>query len=155
MVAQQDHTWEQGEDLIIEIVYTVTEGDTHTPVPLDAENFAVRMDIAPLSGATPGKPVFSFNSDDFDSDDLNGDPLDTTGTADNEVTFPSDLPGTIHIVVPRSLTLPGEVIGDALGTSNTYGYDLFVRDKTQGANGTQKKLLKGKITVNPSITHWV
>lgn len=145
MVAIQDHTWEQGEDLIVEIVYTVDE----EPVDLTTGRYSVRMDIAPLSGAIPRAPVFSFNSDDFDGT------LDTTGETDNEATFPSDLPGTIHIVVPRSLTLPGEVIGDALGTSNTYGYDLFVRDKTQGANGTQKKLLKGKITVNPSITHWV
>jgi hypothetical protein len=141
MVATQDHTWEQGEDLIVEIVYTVDE----VPVDLTTGGFSVRMDIAPLSGSTPGAPVFSFNSDDL------GDPLDTTGTADNEVTFPPDSPGTIHIVVPRSLTLPGGVIGDALGTSNTYGYDLFIRNNS---DNTQRKLLKGKIVVNPSITHW-
>lgn len=141
MVPTQDHTWEQGEDLIVEIVYTVGED----PVDLTTGTFSVRMDIAPLSGTTPGAPVFSFNSDDFDGT------LDKTGETDNEATFPPDLPGTIHIVVPRSLTLPGGVIGDALGTSNTYGYDLFIRDKD--AN-TQRKLLKGKIVVNPSITHW-
>lgn len=144
MVAIQDHTWEQGEDLIIEIVYTVTEGDTQIPVPLDTETFAVRMDIAQISKLN--EPVYSFNSDD-----LSDSNLDSDGEDDNEIIFPSERPGTIHIEVPRQLTLPGGVIGDELSSSKVYGYDLFIRNKFEDV---QRKLLKGKIVVNTSITHW-
>ena len=137
MVAVQDYTWEQGDDLIIEIVYKIND------VPVDLSNHSVRMDIAPVTGATVGSPVWSFNSED-----LSGSPLDTEGIADNEAVL--DAQGNIHIRVPRDLTLTG-VIGAALPTTTTYAYDLFLRDK--GAN-TQKKLLRGNITVNRSITHW-
>lgn len=142
MVATQDYTWEQGDDLIIEIVYKVND----VAVDLTAgEGFSVRMDIAPLLNNVPQAPVFSFNSDDFD-----GGGLDVVGAADNEVVFPST-PGTIHVVVPRGLTLGAGAIASELSSTNVFGYDLFLRDK---GLDTQKKLVKGQITVNRSITQW-
>ena len=144
MVATQDYTWEQGDDLIIEIIYKIND----QPVDLVTEpGYAVRMDIAPSAGVgSSPAPIFSFNSEDFD-----GNGLDQEGVDDNEVVFPAET-GAIHIVIPRSLTLPGGVVAEALSTTNTFAYDLFLRDK--GLN-KQKKLLQGKITVNRSITKWV
>ena len=140
MIGTQDYTWEQGDDLIIALVYKVND------VAQDlTTGYSVRMDIAPLAGTTVGQPVFAFNSNDIDS------PLDTAGLADNEVTFPPETPGAIHIRVPRSLTLPGGAVEAALTTTNTFSYDIFLR--MEGPN-TQKKILQGKILVNRSVTLW-
>lgn len=135
MVATQDYTWEQGEDLILEIIYQI-DGQ-----PVDLTGYSVRMDLAPKGSQAA---VFTFNSDDLD------DPLDAEGTADNEAVLTTD--GRIHIHVPRALTLAGGVIGDLLPTTPEYNYDLFLR--TPSPNNTQKKLLQGKILVRSSITRW-
>lgn len=133
-VPTQDHIWEQSEDLIVEIVYKHGEDG----VPLDEATHAVRMDIADKDGNV----VFSFNSADLDDTEL-----DEPGEHDNEVTFPTDTPGLIHIKVPRSVTLSPDVSP----SQGPYQYDLFIRNINED---TQRKLLKGKIIVNPSVTLW-
>lgn len=136
--AVQDYTWEQGDDLVISLLYTI--GDL--PVPQDS---LARMDIAPSS--TTGEPVatlWSFNSADLDNEPT----LDNVGPEDNEIAIAAD--GTITVTVPRSLTLPGGAVGDLLATGKLkYSYDLFVR-----VNGKQSKILQGSITVNKSVTKW-
>lgn len=138
------YVWEQGEDLIIEVIYKVND----VAVEMTMESHAVRMDIAPKPAppVPTGPPIFSFNSDDLDDS-----PLDEEGPDDNEVTFPESKPGAIHIKVPRALTLPGGAIGESLETTRAYEYDLFIRDKISNLN---RKLLRGTITINPSVTHW-
>lgn len=128
-VPTQDHIWEQSEDLIVEIVYKHGEDG----VPLDEATHAVRMDIADKDGNV----VFSFNSAGGAA----------PGDDDDEVTFPSDTPGLIHIKVPRSVTLSPDVSP----SQGPYQYDLFIRNINED---TQRKLLKGKIIVNPSVTLW-
>lgn len=135
--AKHDFTWHQGEDLVIDITYQLNG------TPVDLTGHTVRMDIA-APGSTA--PIFSFNSADF-----NDPALDTTGTADNEATVNAS--GNIHIVVPRSLTLPGGAVGQLISGQNpvkTFNYDLFVRTP----QNTQKKLLMGNITVEKSVTRW-
>lgn len=144
--ANQDYTWEQGEDLTLSIKYTIND------VPIDS-TWKARMDIVPKTNPqTPVASLFSFNSDDLDPTELDsgGNPLDQTGTQDNEIVI--DDTGNVTITIPRSLTLPGGVIGNKLAEGNTqYAYDLFVRD---GSDKNQTKIMAGSITVNASITRW-
>lgn len=137
MVATHDYIWEQGEDLIIEILYKINDE------PVDLTGHSVRMDIAPRQSNLNMAPVFSFNSDDIE------DPFNPELHPDSEATLNPD--GKIHIAVPRSLTLPGGVVGDALSRHTEYGYDLFLRTP----NDTQKKLLQGRIHVRKSVTQWL
>ena len=140
MVAINDVTWEQGEDFVMHLVYK--EGDQ----PVDLTDYEVRMDIAP--DKSPGI-VLILNSSDLDATDHEGNPLDQPGEHDNEITL--DEEGNINIYVSRFVTLPGGVIGNRLATGNKFIYDLFVRDT---ATMRQKKLAKGTITVNKSVTLW-
>lgn len=140
MVAENNVTWEQGEDFTMHLVYK--ENDT----AVDLTGYAVRMDIAP--DKTPGV-VLTLNSEDVTASDSEGNPLDTEGTADNEITV--DAEGNIDIFISRFVTLPGGVIGNRLAAGNKFVYDLFVRDT---ASNRQKKLAKGSITVNKSVTLW-
>lgn len=140
MVAVNNVEWEQGEDFVMHLVYK--END----VPVDLTGYEVRMDIAP--DKTPGV-VLTLNSADVTGSDSEGNPVDNEGPADNEITL--DEEGNINIFITRYVTLPGGVIGNRLATGNTFVYDLFVRDT---AANRQKKLAKGSITVNKSVTLW-
>lgn len=144
-VAQQDYTIEQGEDDVWSITYTI-DG-----VPIDS-SWQARMDIGPAgSGGGTTASLWSFNSADFtDGVDDNGQPLDLTGVADNEITISDE--GQIDIEVSRTLTLPGGKLGDRVAQGVTeFSYDLFVRD---GDGGRQTKIMAGKISVNRSVTKW-
>lgn len=139
MVATQNFEWEQGEDLILDITYQI-DGSA---VDLSSD-YSVRMDIAPVGG---GPAIFIFNSEDIPETETPAVP-----DGDNEVTLGSG--GKIHIVVPRSLTLPNGAVGNLMsGTSKVteYQYDIFLR---KISSNTQKKLLKGTIKVNGSVTKW-
>ena len=140
MVAVNNVEWEQGEDFVMHLVYK--ENDT----PVDLTNYEVRMDIG--VDKAPGI-VLTLNSADLTGLDDQGNPVDSEGPADNEITV--DEEGNIDIFITRYLTLPGGVIGNRLATGNTFVYDLFVRDT---AANRQKKLAKGSITVNKSVTLW-
>jgi hypothetical protein len=137
-VGTYNYTWEQGDDLPVQIIYN--EGETPTPVDLTTD-YAVRMDIrvATVTGAL----VYTFNS--VDIEEL--DPQDTT----LEVTLGAT--GEINIVVPRALTLIGGAVYDQiLLNQNVFFYDIFLR---KISTDRQSKILQGTITVNRSATHWL
>lgn len=140
MVAVNNVEWEQGEDFTMHLVYK--ENDQ----TVDLTGYQVRMDIAPEK--TPGV-VLTLNSHDVDATDAEGNPLDTEGPHDNEITL--DEEGNINIFISRYVTLPGGVLGNRLPTTNVFVYDLFIRELS---SNRQKKLAKGTITVNKSVTLW-
>lgn len=143
--AEYDFIWEQGEDLVVDILYLVDD----VGVDLSAPGNAVRMDIAPLlqNPASPSAAIFSLNSEDFTSDPA----LDVVGDADNEVTLGAA--GQIQMVVGRAATLSGGAIGDQLAAQQKeFKYDIFLREAT---GSLQKKILKGRITINGSVTKWL
>lgn len=141
-----DFTWEQGSDLVLSFVYK--EGvDQASATPVDLTNYSLRMDISTQT-ATPTR-VFTFNSDDIVATPT----VDETGEADNEAVLNAD--GTINITVPRTLTLEGGAIQAQMDAGNTvFDYDIFLRDNTV-APGVQKKILRGTITVEKSVTLWL
>jgi hypothetical protein len=137
-VASFNWIWEQGSDLVMSMIYR--EGPLGEEVPVDLSDYSLRMDVF-----HSGNRVFTFNSDDIA---VTG--VDVVGPADNEVTLGAD--GTIKIIVPRSVTLPGGAV-NAVMTANkvlVLQYDIFLRDN----DGLQRKFMKGTITVNPSYTLW-
>lgn len=143
MAETQNYTWEQGDDSEVELVYK-EKADADSPAtPVNLTSYSVRMDIAKQSDSVR---VWTFNS----SDNAGTSPIDEVGPADNEVTLGSD--GTISIIVPRSLTLPGGAIHAAVQSGTlVFKYDVFLRTPA----GKQKKVLQGTITINPSVTLWL
>lgn len=138
-VANYNWTWEQGDDLVMSMVYR--EGPLGAETPVDLSGYSLRMDVV-----FGGSRVFTFNSDDIDETGV-----DVVGPADNEATLGAD--GSIVIKVPRSLTLPPS--GAVYSIMTTSGvlvmdYDIFLRDPS----GLQHKFMKGTISVNPSVTLW-
>lgn len=141
MAATFNYTWEQGEDLVLQLVYK--EGPVGTPVPVDLTGYSLRMDMRKVN--PEGLRVWTFNSDDIPAEPE----ADEIGEGDNEITLDSD--GSIEIVVSRLLTLPGGSIYAELQTGITqFVYDMFLRNP----QNRQKKILTGVITVNKSITLW-
>lgn len=140
-VAQQDYTWEQGEDFTLSFTYTIDN------VPID-HTWQARMDIVPVtSPQTPVASLYAFNSEDLPDDPT----LDVVGPEDNEITIDDN--GNINIRVSRALTLSGGAIAAKLDEGTTqYQYDLFVRDSS---GGNQTKIMQGQITINRSITRWL
>jgi len=134
-----DAVWEQGEDFVMNILYK--END----VPFDFTDHIIRMDLAQGNN---NSVVFTLNSEDVEGLDGEGNPVDTAGSTDNEISL--DANGNITIVISRALTLPGGIIGDRILTNNKYAYDMFLRDPS----GKQRKILVGSITVNKSVTLW-
>lgn len=132
----QNYVWQQGEDLVISLVYK--EGQTDAEVPVDLTGYKLRMDICDSNG-----PLFSFNSDDFTDGTL-----DNIGAADNEAVLGVD--GSINISVPRSLTLAGGAVFNAMSTTPLFNYDIFLRDPQD----KQHPILRGTITVEKSYTLW-
>lgn len=132
--ATQNFEWSQGEDLDISVTYKIDD------VPVDLTGYVARMDLAPLGTPTAAASFFSFDSDGVD------DPLDG---AEDEITLSSE--GLITVEIPRSFTLT-DPVSTALESAESvkYKYDLFLRD----AGGKQRKILKGEITIDRSITLW-
>lgn len=149
MVATHNYTWQQGEDLVLSMLYK--EGPVGAEVAIDLTGYALRMDIV----GSDGVRRYTFNSDDIAEVGV-----DEVGTADNEAVLGAD--GTINITVPRTLTLTnGELWADLTNpTPNlTFQYDVFLRNVSGAPGGTipvgnQKKILKGSITVEKSVTLW-
>lgn len=136
-VPTYNYTWGQGEDLIISLIYKT--GPVGLETPVDLTGYSLRMDVADSTGR-----LFTFNSDDIDEP-----AADVVGPADNEATLGAD--GSINIVVPRSLTLPGGAVYDNIvAENNVFFYDIFLRDTFD----KQRKILRGQITVEPSYTLW-
>lgn len=142
MVAIYNWTWQQGDDLVMSLVYK--EGPEGATVAKDLTGHQLRMDIV-----KDGALIYVFNSNDI------GGNMDAVGNADNEAALNANGElGTIKITVPRSLTLPGGKVHSLLmaedGDEVDLNYDIFLRDTT----GKQHKFLKGTITVEASYTLW-
>lgn len=141
-----DFVWQQGDDFVISMTYK--EGpDAQSVVPVDLTGWSVRMDIKTTSGVR----LYTFNSQSIqDTDPLTaGDQSDAV----TEAVLGSD--GTILITVPRSITLPptGAIYQQMSSPTNPqtiFDYDIFLRSTTD----KQKKILKGKVTIERSITLW-
>lgn len=140
-VASCDFTWQQGEDLTIQLIYK--EGPQDEEVAVNLIGWQLRMDVVDDNGV-----IFTFNSDDIDSNST--DPVvDQPGPDDNEAVLNSD--GSINILIPRTLTLPGGVVANRLLVdNNTFNYDIFLRNPA----GQQWPILRGKIVVEKSYTLW-
>lgn len=140
-VGTYNWTWEQGDDLVMSMIYK--EGPEGSEVPLDLSAYSLRMDVV---NTTTNARIFTFNSADIAEAGV-----DVVGPADNEATLGAD--GSIRVVVPRSLTLPGGAVYAAMqaGKILVMQYDMFLR----GADNLQRKFMKGTITVNPSYTIWL
>lgn len=143
-ITNHDFVWEQGEDHLVTINYKQTEPE-YSIMP---DTHEVRMDIAPLVAGRQGEPVWSFNSSDFEGS------LDTEGEYDNEGEIPSV--NEIKIRIPHTMSLEKTIVEGLKQTPpvKTYVYDVFVRDVSVSPT-IQWKILKGKITINRSVTHWL
>lgn len=143
----KNYTWNQNEDL--DLRFTFKRGaDAASAVPVDLTGWQLRMDIASQTGGR----LYTFNSADIDDVDTvtEGDQPDVT----KEAVLGSD--GSIVISVPRSLTLPGGTIHQAMTNTppqNIFNYDVFLRDN--GTPAKQFKFAAGTVTVEKSVTIWV
>ena len=145
MAATYNYEWNQGEDLLIALVYK--SGPVGSSVPVDLTNYDFRMDIV----APNGKVLTVANTGDI----ADADPY-TEGAqpeaAPYEVT--KNNLGEIRIDLSRALTLPGGAFYKYLNANpavKTFSYDMFLRDN----NGKQKKIMAGTITIERSVTHWL
>jgi hypothetical protein len=138
-IATYNWIWQEGEDLVMSLVYK--EGPSGSEVPIDLTGYQLRMDL--VKGTSR---LYTFNSDDI----VEVPSVDETGITDNEATLGSD--GSINIIVPRSLTLgTGAVAVEFVGTESLQlNYDVFLRSPA----GLQTKILRGSITVERSYTKW-
>lgn len=135
-VPTQDYVWQQGEDGEISLVYKDSASQ-----PIDLTGWSLRMDIAATSGR-----LYTFNS--VTIDDLNADEILDDSDTTIEATLGAD--GSIYISVPREETLPGGTLYDYL--DQALSYDIFLRDAQ--TTPKQKKILKGTITIERSVTLW-
>lgn len=144
MAATYNYEWNQGEDLLIALVYK--SGPIGESTPVDLTLYSFRMDIV----APDGKVLTIANDDNI----VDSDPY-TAGNQDDsvyEVTM--DNAGEIRIDLSRSLTLPGGAFYKYISANpsiRTFSYDMFLRD----FNGKQKKIMGGTITIERSVTHWL
>lgn len=139
-------TWQQGEDLVVSMVYE--EGvDEASTAPVDLTGYSVRMDIK----NDVGLRLYTFNS--LAIQDV--DPLVTGDQTDSVTEAVLNNQGQINISVSRVLTLPpnGPFYQQlsAPTPKNVFDYDIFLRNPL----GFQSKILKGKITLERSITLWL
>ena len=113
------------------------EGDPAVPVDLSTD-YSVRMDVRNSDNTL----LFTFNSEDIATAST-----DNPGSADNEGVLGDE--GEILILVPRSASLPGGALVNDVG--ETLSYDLFLRNDV---TNRQKKILKGTIKIEGSVTLW-
>lgn len=143
MVAIQNYSWGQGEDLQISLVYK--SGPIGGEVPVDLALYSLRMDIA----GPDGKVLTVLNNASITDTDPNttGDQTDTN----YEVTMNEPDTGGILIELSRALTLPGGSFYRYIQTGvEDFQYDIFLRDSV----GKQIKLIQGTISISKSITQW-
>ena len=148
MVPELNLTWQVGEDLKLSMVYKTTS----SPNGLDLTGYSLRMDIGfPVEGpATESGSLVVLNSAAIpDTDPLkSGAQADTS---DFEVTLGSQ--GQIEITIGRAVTLPPSRIWGKLTDNppvNIFDYDIFLRDP----QGKQRKILRGQIVLENSVTLW-
>jgi|SRR6478735_957188 len=143
MVATQDYEWNQGEDLVISLVYK--SGPAGSPVAVDLTAYAFRMDIV----GPNGKTLSVLNDEAIADTDPNT--AGNQGDTNYEVTLGSA--GQITINLSRNLTLPGGPFYPYLNANPAFvefNYDMFLRDATN----KQRKILAGTIVVSKSYTKW-
>lgn len=138
MTGLHNFSWSQGEDLTISLIYK--EGPEGEETPVDLAEYELRMD---LSSAAGGR-LLTLNS----YEDEDGEPEVELGTS-----------GQIYIRVPREVTLEGgELYSDIAARKSGvwFEYDIFLRDKSSENfnGGRQFRILKGRITVDRSVTLW-
>lgn len=139
-------TWQQGEDLVVSMVYK--EGvDEATTSPVNLTGFSVRMDIKNASGVR----LYTFNSQSI----ADVDPIASGDQPDSVTEATLTSLGQINISVSRTLTLPpsGPFYQQlsAPTPQNVFDYDIFLRN----TQGLQTKILKGQITLEKSVTLWL
>lgn len=142
--------WHQGEDLTISLIYKTTssfEGEEPTePTPVDLTGYTVRMDISTLDY----QRLYTFNSDVI----TDVDPETEGDVEDAEIDATLGGPtGEIKINIPREITLPDGPLFtflDANPPVTTFTYDVFLRDP----DDNQKKILRGSISIEKSVTLW-
>lgn len=143
MAATYNYEWNQGEDLLIALVYK--SGPVGSSEPVDLSLYSFRMDIV-----APNGKVLSVINDDSIADT---DPYQAEAQGDTSYEVTMNNVGEIRIDLSRALTLPGGAFYKYL-TANpavkTFSYDMFLRDN----NGKQKKIMAGTITIERSVTHW-
>lgn len=144
MAATYNYEWNQGEDLLIALVYK--SGPVGEAVPVDLNLYSFRMDIV-----APDGKVLTVANDDAIADADPYTPGNQPDSSPYEVTM--DNAGNIRIDLSRALTLPGGTFYKYLNANpavKTFSYDMFLRDN----NGKQKKIMAGTITIERSVTHW-
>lgn len=143
MAATYNYEWNQGEDLLIALVYK--SGPVGSAEPVDLNLYSFRMDIV-----APDGKVLTVSNDDTISDT---DPYTPGAQEDSTYEVTMNNLGEIRIDLSRALTLPGGAFYKYL-TANpavkNFSYDMFLRDN----NGKQKKIMAGTITIERSVTHW-
>jgi len=147
MAASYDYTWNQGEDLLIALVYK--SGPVGSAVPVDLNLYSFRMDIV-----GPDGKVLSVINDKTITDTDPYTAGNQTDTAPFEVALNAGgTLGSIRIDLSRALTLPGGPFYKYINANppvKVFSYDMFLRDN----NGKQKKIMMGTITIERSVTHW-
>lgn len=143
MAATYNYEWNQGEDLLIALVYK--SGPVGSAEPVDLNLYSFRMDIV-----APNGKVLSVVNDDTIPD---ADPYEAGAQEDAAYEVTMNNLGEIRIDLSRALTLPGGAFYKYLNANpavKTFSYDMFLRDN----NGKQKKIMAGTITIERSVTHW-
>lgn len=134
MTGVYNYTWAQGEDLKISLIYSQTDANgVNTPV--DLSGYSLKMQIGLPNNPTP---VYT---------------VDSTVSASGTVSMDSS--GHINITIPRTVLLSGgDLYDDVSGLSGktNFIYDIFI--KSGGSSPTYKKVLKGHITIDKSVTLW-
>jgi hypothetical protein len=143
-VANYNWTWQEGEDLVMSMIYK--EGPLGEEAPVDLTGYSLRMDVV----SSNGMHLHTFNSDDIDDVDIVTSGMQ--GDTVKEAELGDD--GTIVIVVPRAPTLPGGSIANIWTGPDPIQvyYDIFLRNN---AVDQQSKILRGIITVERSYTKWL
>lgn len=141
MVAIQNYSWAQGEDLTISLVYK--SGPVGSEVTVDLTLYSLRMDIA----GPDGKVLSVVNNNAI----ADTDPNTPGAQADNTYEATLGVDGSILIELSRNLTLPSGALYRYIQTGvEEFSYDIFLRNEA----GKQMKLIEGTITVSKSITQW-
>lgn len=144
MAAIKNYVWQMGDDLNLSMIYKA--GPVGQAEPVNLTTHSLRMDIATPDGYPP---LLVLNSHDISDTD----PITTGNQEDktNEIDLTDK--GEINIKVARLHTLPpAGVLYSAYEEGDTvFNYDIFLRN----SDGLQRKILKGTITLEPSVTLWV
>lgn len=152
MAATYNYEWNQGEDLLIALVYK--SGPVGEAIPVDLTNYSFRMDIVGPDGKVLTVANALATNPARSGDFADVDPYTPGAQADSTYEVSLSTSGDIRIDLSRALTLPGGTFYKYLNSNpavKTFSYDMFLRDN----NGKQKKIMAGTITIERSVTHWV